>query len=99
MGRAVSGIAYSEVIDMVVLTTPEGWTFNSQAFVNIKGTYYDMDELTPEQKRWVSTMLNVQGLNAAYAGKRVYRPAEPLPPLEEVFPEFAGSAEHPGAGG
>ena len=83
---------------MVVLTTPEGWTFNSQAFVNIKGRYYDMDEITPEQKRWVSTMINVQGLNAAFAGERVYRPSEPLPPLEEVFPEFAADPTKEGRG-
>lgn len=73
---------------MVVLTTSKGWPFESQAFVNIKGTYYDMDELTEEQKCWMGTKLNIQGLNAAFSGERVYHSTEELPLLEEVFPEL-----------
>ena len=69
------------------LVTEQGWEFNAQSFVNIGGKYYDMDEMTPEQRNCVGALLNVQGLNGAFAGKAVFR-AEGIPPLRELFPEL-----------
>lgn len=68
---------------MVELVTAQGWKFNSCACVNIGGTYYDLDEMTPEQKRNVMGALNVQGLNAAYAGKAVFT-AKGIPSVAEI---------------
>ena len=72
---------------MVTLTTPNGYTFTSEAFVTINGKKYCLDDMPREQKNLVATQLNAQALNAAYAGRRVYRPETPLPPVEEVFPD------------
>ena len=69
-------------------TTRNGYKFWGESFVVIDGKDYPMDEMTHEQRDYVGTMLNVQGLNAYYAGERVYR-AEGLRPFEEVFPEIA----------
>lgn len=69
-------------------TTRNGYKFWGESFVVIDGKDYPMDEMTKEQRDYVGTMLNVQGLNAYYAGERVYR-AEGLRPFEEVFPEIA----------
>lgn len=69
-------------------TTRNGYKFWGESFVVIDGKDYPMDEMTQEQRDYVGTMLNVQGLNAYYAGERVYR-AEGLRPFEEVFPEIA----------
>jgi len=73
---------------MVQLTTPQGWTFNSAAYVKVGDKWVDVDELNAQQKQYVATKLNEQALNAAYAGKRVYHPETPLPLAEEVFPEL-----------
>ena len=69
-------------------TTRNGYKFWGESFVVIDGKDYPMDEMTQEQRDYVGTMLNVQGLNAYYAGERVYR-AEGLRPFDEVFPEIA----------
>ena len=69
-------------------TTRNGYKFWGESFVVIDGKDYPMDEMTQEQRDYVGTMLNVQGLNAYSAGERVYR-AEGLRPFEEVFPEIA----------
>ena len=69
-------------------TTRNGYKFWGESFVVIDGKDYPMDEMNEEQREYVGTMLNVQGLNAAFAGRRVYR-AEGLRPFEEVFPEIA----------
>ena len=69
-------------------TTRNGYKFWGESFVVIDEKDYPMDEMNEEQRKYVSTMLNVQGLNAYYAGERVYR-AEGLRPFEEVFPEIA----------
>ena len=69
-------------------TTRNGYKFWGESFVVIDGKDYPMDEMSEEQRDYVGTMLNVQGLNAYYAGERVYR-AEGLRPFEEVFPEIA----------
>lgn len=73
---------------MVQLTTPQGWTFHSAAYVNLGGKWVDVDGLSAKQKQYVATRLNEQALNAAYAGKRVYHPETPLPPAEAIFPEL-----------
>lgn len=70
------------------ITTRNGYKFWGESFVVIDGKDYPMGEMTEEQREYVGTMLNVQGLNAYYAGQRVYR-AEGLRPFEEVFPEIA----------
>ena len=69
-------------------TTRNGYKFWGESFVVIDVKDYPMDEMNEEQRMYISTMLNVQGLNAYYAGQRVYR-AEGLRPFEEVFPEIA----------
>lgn len=70
------------------ITTKKGYKFWGESFVVIDGKDYPMDEMNEEQREYVGTMLNVQGLNAYYAGKRVYK-AEGLRPFEDVFPEIA----------
>ncbi len=70
------------------ITTSKGYKFWGESFVVIDGKDYPMDEMNEEQRNYVSTMLNVQGLNAVFAGRRVYK-AEGLRPFEEVFPEIA----------
>lgn len=77
-------------------TTRNGYKFWGESFVVIDGKDYPMDEMTQEQRDYVGTMLNVQGLNAYYAGERVYR-AEGLRPFEEVFPEIAAERAARGA--
>ncbi|MEG2421820.1 MAG: hypothetical protein RSB55_09715 [Oscillospiraceae bacterium] len=68
------------------LVTAEGWEFNAQSFVHIGDKLYDMDELSAEQLDYVGAMLNVQGLNAAYAGELKFQ-AEGLPPFKTLFPD------------
>ena len=69
---------------MVQLTTPQGWTFHSAAYVNLGGKWVDVDGLSAKQKQYVATRLNEQALNAAYAGKRVYHRNPPLPRPEAL---------------
>lgn len=69
------------------LVTEDGWEFNAQSFVKINGQYYDLDDLNDQQRDYVAAALNVQGLNAAYAGKYIFQ-AEGLPPFAEVFPDL-----------
>lgn len=70
------------------LVTPSGWEFNAGTFVKIGGQYYDVDEMNEAQRNYIAARLNVQGLNAAYAGKLKFQ-AEGLPPFNEVFPDIA----------
>lgn len=72
------------------LVTKDGWEFNAASYVKIGGKYVDLDDLNEAQREYVATRLNIQGLNAAYAGKRHYE-AVGLPEFHEVFPEL-GSA-------
>ena len=70
---------------MVELVTKSGWKFNSGAFVQIGDKYYDMDELTEAQRRFVSGKLQEQFLNASFAGRVTFE-AQGLPQFEDVFP-------------
>lgn len=65
---------------MLQLTTSQGRTFHSAAYVRVGGRWVEADRLTPRQKVCLATLLNEQALNAACAGRRVYRPVSPLPP-------------------
>ena len=73
---------------MHTLVTSGGWEFNAASFVQIGGVYYDLDDMTPEQRAYIGACLNVRGLGAAYAGKAVFE-AEGLPPFHTVFPQIA----------
>lgn len=70
------------------LVTPSGYRFWGESLVTIDGTDYPLDELTREQRSYVLAVRDVNALNAAYAGRAVFR-AEGLPAFEEVFPEIA----------
>ncbi|MBM6869790.1 hypothetical protein H7U37_10770 [Pseudoflavonifractor phocaeensis] len=71
---------------MITLTTPQGWTFHSAAYVKVGDQWVDVDTLSAPQKQYISARLSEQALNAAYAGRRVYRSQPPLPPVETIFP-------------
>lgn len=71
---------------MVELVTECGWKFWASSEVIIGDKCYDMETLTEKQKRFVSGKLNEQGLNAAYAGRAVFK-AEGIPTYEEAFGE------------
>lgn len=70
------------------LVTPSGWEFNAASYVKINGEWVDTDDLNDAQKSYVATRLNIQAMNAAYAGQREYY-AENLPDVHEVFPQLA----------
>jgi hypothetical protein len=74
----------------VKLVTPQGYEFWYEAFVSIGGETVPLDDLSPEQRCYVMTSVEVNALNAAAGGRGVYR-AEDLPPLKEVFPKLAGA--------
>ena len=67
------------------LVTPKGVEFNAASFVKIGDRYYDMDDMTPAQREYIGTCINIRGLNSAYAGRREFY-AEGLKPFQEVFP-------------
>lgn len=73
---------------LVELVTPKGYHFWGESLVSIDGKDYPLDEMTPEQRSYVMTNVNVNALNAAFAGEAVFR-AEGLPDFEDVFPELA----------
>ncbi|MCC8122996.1 MAG: hypothetical protein LIO58_05615 [Oscillospiraceae bacterium] len=72
---------------MSELTAPQGVQFTVCARVHIGGKYYDMDALSAQQAAFIADKLNVQGLNAALAGRGRMDTAK-SPPIEEVFPDF-----------
>lgn len=67
------------------LVTKKGWKFNAASYVKINGEWVDTDDLTEEQQAYVATVVNMNAMNAAYAGKRVYS-APGLPAFKDVFP-------------
>jgi len=69
---------------LIELVTEQGWHFFSSAEVLIGDKRYDMDELTEEQRRYVSGKLEEQALNAAFAGKVRFK-AKNLPEYEGLF--------------
>lgn len=71
---------------LVELTTAQGYKFWYESFVTIKGKEYAINEMTPEQQEYIAATINVNGLNAAFAGERVY--SAKLPPAREVFREI-----------
>lgn len=75
------------------LVTADGWAFHAQSFVKVRGKYIDLDDLNERQKNYVAAMLNVNGLNAAYAGRALFQ-AEGLPSFDEVFPEPEDKDQH-----
>ena len=70
------------------LVTPKGYHFWGESLVTIDGKDYPLDELNKDQRDYVLAVRDVNALNAAFAGERVYR-AEGLPEFEDVFPEIA----------
>lgn len=76
------------------LVTPEGWTFYYSSKVSVKDRCYDMDDLTDTQKKAVWSRLELQGLNAAFAGKATFQAAD-LAPLQELFPGQEEIPPHP----
>lgn len=68
---------------LVELTTESGHKFWYESLVTIRGKEYALNEMTPEQQEYIAATLNVNGLNAAFAGERVY--SAKLPPAREVF--------------
>lgn len=60
------------------------------AVVQVGDKLYNLDEMTPEQKKFVGTHIRLNLLNGAYAGKAEFY-APNLPPVEEVFPEYRKS--------
>lgn len=57
---------------LVELTTPEGHKFLYESLVTIHGRECPLNEMTPEQQEFVATTINVNAMNIAYAGERVY---------------------------
>lgn len=74
------------------LVTPKGYHFWGESFAVIDGEDYPLNEMTPEQQSYIMTKVNLQALNAAYAGEAEFY-AEGLPEFEEVFPELAKKRE------
>lgn len=77
---------------LVELVTPSGYKFWGESLVTIDGKDYPLDEMNEAQRDYVMTRINVNGLNAAFAGRAEFR-AEGLPAFEEVFPEIAAERE------
>ena len=75
----------------VKLVTPQGYEFWYESFVNVRGQVLALDSLTPGQKEFVMTSVEVNAMNAAAAGRGIYR-AEGLPTFEEVFPRMEPGA-------
>ena len=46
------------------------------SYVKVDGEPVEFDRLTPEQKRKAATILKTNYLNALFAGKAEFRPAE-----------------------
>lgn len=68
----------------------------AKAYITVNGQKVDVDTLNPAQRSYLGACLQVQMLNAAYAGKARFW-AEGLPPKEEVFPpdaQYGTEAEH-----
>ncbi len=66
------------------LVTEQGWRFFASSEVMMGDKRYDMDDLSDEQRLYVSGKLNEQALNAAFAGRARFR-AENLPELDGLF--------------
>lgn len=77
---------------LVEMVTPKGYHFWGESLVTIDGKDYPLDEMNKEQRDYVCAVRDVNALNAAFAGERVYR-AEGLPEFEDVFPEIAAERE------
>jgi len=69
---------------MIELTTQAGKSFFTSAQVIIGDKTYDMDDLTGEQKLYVSGKLEEQALGAAYSGRAIFK-AEGLPGFAGCF--------------
>lgn len=68
---------------LVELTTESGHKFWYESFVTINGKDYAINEMTPEQQSYIAATINVNALNVAFAGERIY--SANLPPACEVF--------------
>lgn len=68
------------------LVTSKGVEFHATSFVKIGGRYRDLDELTPAQRAYIGTRINIQGLNSAYAGRREFYAAEEAS-FHALFPQ------------
>lgn len=75
------------------LVTPKGYEFWAESLVTINGVDYALNEMKPEQKAYVCAVRDINGLNAAFAGERVY--SAKLPPFEEVFADILAGEGHP----
>ena len=78
----------------VKLVTRHGYEFWAESFLTVNGRDYPISDMTQEQRDWVFATRDVNGLNAAFAGRRVYR-AVGLKPFAEVFPEIAAEMKLP----
>ena len=77
---------------LVEMVTPKGYKFWGESLVTIDGKDYPLDELTKDQRDFVMATVDVNALNAAFAGEAVFK-AEGLRSFEEVFPEIAAERE------
>jgi len=58
------------------------------SYIHVGDKLVCTDDLTPEQKTYVATVLKTKYLNALFAGRAVFEPKDPLPTAKDVFPEL-----------
>lgn len=73
---------------LVELTTEKGHKFWYESLVTIGANEYPINEMGTGQQAYIATAININGLNAAFAGERVY--SANLPPVNEVFVDILG---------
>lgn len=73
---------------LVELTTEKGHKFWYESLVTIGGKEYPINEMAPGQQAYIAAAININGLNAAFAGERAY--SAKLPPVKEVFGDILG---------
>lgn len=71
---------------LMELTTAKGHKFWYESLVTIGTKEYAINEMDPEQQVYLAAAINIKGLNAAFAGERVF--SAKLPPAKEVFREL-----------
>jgi hypothetical protein len=70
------------------LVTPSGLEFRGESWVTIRGEDCPLDALSEEQREFVATCVELQGLRGAFAGQAECS-APGLPALETLFPDLA----------
>lgn len=73
---------------LVELITEQGHKFWYESLVAIGEKEYPINEMTTGQQSYIAAAININGLNAAFAGERVY--SAKLPPANEVFGDILG---------